>query len=168
MEPTTIALEGLPVEQGFDIFSIIAMGAGMFVFMLALCVFMLIVNWKFFQKAGYKGYESLIPIHNFIVTIQIAGKPMWYFFLMFIPIVNIILMVKILNGISKAFGRGSGFTWGLILLPIVFFPLLVWGKEESVERKENDGESGMSREEIQNIPVESVVNNSLPPVPPVI
>lgn len=135
-EPIIMPLEGLPIESlpvadaSSMIGGIFAMMAGMIIAMMVLMIFMIIVNWKLFEKAGFKGYESLIPGHNFVVMIQIAGKPISYFFLMLIPFANIYYMIKMIHGISKSFGKGAGFTWGLVLLPIIFLPMLVWGDAE--------------------------------------
>jgi hypothetical protein len=81
-------------------------------------------QWKIFKKAGLQGWESLIPIYNTIIFIKICGKPGWWFWLLFIPLVNIIFAVMIYHGLSKAFGKTEGFTAGLIFLPFVFFPIL--------------------------------------------
>ena len=94
MAPVVMTLNGAPVESVSAIGAIFAAMAGIIIALIALMIFMMIVNWKFFQKAGFKGYESLIPVHNFIVMIQIAGKPISYFFLMLIPFANIIYMIK--------------------------------------------------------------------------
>ena len=81
-------------------------------------------QWKIFKKAGRKGWESLIPIYNTIIFLQICQKPVWWIILLLIPIVNIIVAIMIYNGLSKAFDKTEGFTVGLIFLPFVFFPLL--------------------------------------------
>jgi len=41
--------------------------------------------------------------------------------------VNIVFMIMVYHGISKHFGKDAGFTIGLILLGIVFFPILAFG-----------------------------------------
>lgn len=81
-------------------------------------------QWKIFKKAGRKGCESLIPIYNTVIFIKICQKPGWWFWLLFIPLVNIIFAVMIYHGLSTAFGKTDGFTAGLIFLPFVFFPIL--------------------------------------------
>jgi len=43
---------------------------------------------------------------------------------MFIPFVNVIVWYIILNELSKSFGKGVGFTLGLIFLPFIFYPIL--------------------------------------------
>jgi hypothetical protein len=97
------------------------------VFLNVIILFWLITaeaQWKIFKKAGRQGWESLIPIYNTIIFLQICQKPAWWFILLFIPIVNIIIAIMAYNGLSKAFGKTESFTVGLIFLPFVFFPLL--------------------------------------------
>lgn len=81
-------------------------------------------QWKIFKKAGRQGWESLIPIYNSVIFIKICQKPVWWIFLLLIPIVNIVIAIMIYHGLSEAFGKTGGFTVGLIFLPFVFFPLL--------------------------------------------
>lgn len=42
-------------------------------------------------------------------------------------LVSVVLGIRITHGISTAFGKQIGFTIGLLLLPIVFFPILAFG-----------------------------------------
>lgn len=103
-------------------------GIGMFVFIeLALVVFMIATLWKIFAKAGKPGWACLIPIYNLIVMLEIAGKPVWWFLLFFIPVVNLVIMILVLAGLATNFGKGGGFVVGLILLPIIFYPILAFG-----------------------------------------
>lgn len=102
-------------------------GAGLIIVWLAVMVFMIAAMWKIFTKAGKPGWASIIPIYNIIVLIQIAGKPIWWFVLFFIPIANLIAMILITVGLARAFGKGGGFAAGMILLPIIFYPILAFG-----------------------------------------
>ena len=81
--------------------------------------------WKVYQKAGQPGWASLIPIYNIIILLEIVRKPWWWLLLMFTP-VGFIWIIWTKNLLSKAFGKGEGFTVGLILLPIVFYPILAF------------------------------------------
>jgi len=45
---------------------------------------------------------------------------------MLIPIVNFILIIIVLHQLSLSFGKGGGFTVGLLLLGIIFFPILAF------------------------------------------
>ncbi len=83
--------------------------------------------WKVFEKAGQPGWAAIIPIYNVIVLLQIAGKPIWWILLYFIPLVGLIIAIIVIHNISVNFGKGVGFTLGLIFLSPIFFPILAWG-----------------------------------------
>ena len=109
-------------KAGFFIFSIFI---GLLLNIIILFWLITIeAQWKIFKKAGRQGWESLIPIYNTIIFLQICQKPTWWFFLLLIPIVNLIVAIIVLHGLSLTFGKTEGFTVGLIFLPFVFFPLL--------------------------------------------
>jgi hypothetical protein len=95
---------------------------------LAIVVFLIAAMWKLFEKAGQPGWAAIVPIYNTYIMLKIGGKPGWWLLLMFIPVVNIIFAVWMINMISKSFGKDEGFTVGLVLLGIVFFPILGFGE----------------------------------------
>ncbi len=97
-------------------------------FALVIGVILLISMWKIFTKAGKPGWACLIPIYNMIVMLQMIKKPEWWVILMFIPFVNIIVGLIVLVQLAKTFGKGIGFTLGLIFLPFIFYPILGFGK----------------------------------------
>jgi hypothetical protein len=94
---------------------------------LVVAVLVIVALWKIFTKAGEPGWYSIIPIWNTLVMLKMVGRPMWWFLLYFIPIVNVIVMIIVLNDLSKSFGKGVGFTIGLILLPFIFMLILGFG-----------------------------------------
>ncbi|MFI3301505.1 MAG: DUF5684 domain-containing protein [Candidatus Gastranaerophilales bacterium] len=110
----------------------------LFLFLLLPAAYILSIVglWIIFEKANRQGWEALIPIHNTVTIIEIAGKPGWWIFLLFIPIVNIVLYIMVLNGISKRFEHGVGFTIGLLFLPFVFNLILAFGKSKYNENPE--------------------------------
>jgi hypothetical protein len=83
--------------------------------------------WKLFTKAGKPGWASIIPIYNLFVLLDVAKRPMWWFILLLIPFVNIFVSIVIWNDISRLFGKGVGFTLGLVFLPFIFVPILGFG-----------------------------------------
>jgi hypothetical protein len=80
--------------------------------------------WRIFEKAHKPGPLALVPIYQFYVMIEIAGKPGWWLLLFFIPIVNIVIAWKVCAALAIRFGRGRGVALGLLLLPVIFFPVL--------------------------------------------
>lgn len=105
-------------------------GAGMMVFYIALLVLAIVGMWKLFTKAGKPGWASLIPIYNTCMIIDIAGKPIWWILLMFIPVVNFVIAILVMIGLAKNFGRGTGTAIGLIFLPNIFLLILAFGSAE--------------------------------------
>jgi len=101
-----------------------------FLFVLVLSIFMIVCMWIVFEKAGQPGWGAIIPIFNTILMLKIAGKPIWWVILFFIPLVNIIVGIMMINGISTNFGRGIGTTLGLIFLSFIFWPILAFGSAE--------------------------------------
>lgn len=106
-------------------------------FGLAVLVVLLVSLWKLFTKAGKPGWAALIPFYNMIVLLQIVGRPIWWFILLLIPLVNIVFSIIVANDTSKAFGRGIGTTLLLIFLPFIGYPLLAFGDATYVGPKDD-------------------------------
>lgn len=104
-----------------------AISSTLFLFVLAILAFIIISMWKIFTKAGEEGWKSIIPIYNLYVLLKIVGKPGWWLLLFCIPFVNYVFIIWTYNMLSKSFGKDEGFTVGLVLLSIVFFPILAFG-----------------------------------------
>ena len=97
-------------------------------FYLGLIVLMIISAWKTYKKANQPGWACIIPIYSTIVWLRIIGKPWWWLLMFFIPVVNIVFAVMMVNLLAKSFGKDSGFTVGLIFLPFIFYPILGLGE----------------------------------------
>ena len=80
-----------------------------------------------YAKAGKPGWACIVPIYSTLVLLQIVNKPWWFIFLLFVPFVGIVVSIWLTNLLSKSFGKGVGFTIGLILLPFIFYPILGYG-----------------------------------------
>lgn len=104
-----------------------AIGAVGMIFFLAVFVLLIASMWKLFEKAGKPGWAAIIPIYNYLVMIEIVGKPtIWILFLL-IPCVNIVFFIWLLNLFVKSFGKSEGYTAGIIFLPFIFYPMLAFG-----------------------------------------
>ncbi len=104
-------------------------GVGLFIYFLIIAFF-IIVAWKINTKAGKPGWACIVPIYNMIVTLEIVGKPIWWILLLIFPLTAPIFAIWITNLLSKSFGKGVGFTLGLLFLPIIFYPILAFGSAE--------------------------------------
>lgn len=94
---------------------------------VAIFALIIVSQWKVFTKAGKPGWACIIPIYNIIVLLEIIGKPWWWLLLMFIPVVNIVFAIWMINLLAKSFGKSEGFTVGLVLLPFIFISILGFG-----------------------------------------
>lgn len=102
---------------------------------LVLVLVMIAGYWRVFAKAGQPGFLVLIPIVNLIVLFIISEQPWWVIILLFIPVLNIVALVLIYNGVAQRFGQGLGFALGIIFLPFIFIPLLGFGDYQVVNSK---------------------------------
>ena len=109
-----------------------AAGGLILVVYIAVLVLMIVSMWKIFTKAGQPGWASIIPIYNIYVLLQIVGKPGWWLVLFFIPLVNMVIGIIAMIALAENFGKGGGFSVGLILLGVVFFPILAFGGAQYV------------------------------------
>ena len=60
------------------------------------------------------------------------GVFVFYIILIAAAIVMLVLQIFIRHGLSVSFGHGAGFTVGLVLLPIVFWAILAFGKSRYI------------------------------------
>lgn len=95
---------------------------------LAVTIFLIVAMWRMFTKAGKPGWASIIPFYNTYVLLKMVGRPGWWLILMFIPIVNIVILIIVMIDLAKAFGKGGGFAVLLILLPYIGFAILGFSK----------------------------------------
>ena len=91
-----------------------APGPVFWIFYLAFTILMIAAWWKIFTKVGQPGWACIIPIYNLYVWCKIVGRPWWWILLMLIPFVNFIILIIL----------------GLLLLPIIFFPILGFGSAQ--------------------------------------
>ena len=132
-----------------------ALGGGVWLIGTAISIFLIVSMWKIFKKAGKQGWESIVPIYNVIVMLEISGLPMWYIVLYIIPFANIYAMFKTYIELAKKFGKGTGFGVLTVFFPYVCFPILGFSNC-SYEGVTNSSNGSVSN---NNIPNANVMNN---------
>ena len=84
------------------------------------------ISWfKIFGNFGQSGWKAFIPILNIFVFTKIVEKPAWWLIIYLIFPIGFILSS---TQISKLYNKKILFLTGLILMPIIFFPLLAFKK----------------------------------------
>ena len=131
------------------------------IFLLIFYILVVIASWKIFTKAGEAGWKSLIPIYNVWILYKIVGVSFWKWLILpaFISsifsiigesnaemknvmdilssIVTLIINIKVSIALAKVFGKGKGFTVGLVFLPNIFQLILAFGSAEYQAPEEN-------------------------------
>lgn len=103
------------------------MSAGITFINIVIAVLCIIGMWKIFTKARKPGWAAIIPIYNIIILLEVVDKPLWWFILLLIPLVNIVIYIIVNIELAKKFGQSPAFAVGLILLPMIFYPILGFG-----------------------------------------
>jgi hypothetical protein len=57
---------------------------------------------------------------------QLRSSPIWWILLLFIPIVNVVILIILTNDLARCFGKGIGWTIGMLLVGVVFYPMLAF------------------------------------------
>lgn len=100
----------------------------LFLIPIGVAFLTLISLWQIFKKAGKEGWESIIPVYNIIVLLEITGLPIWYIALFFVPFANIYALVMICLELARRFKQSTGFAIGLMFLTPVFLGILAFNK----------------------------------------
>jgi len=104
---------------------------GLLVLGLFVTFISILATWKLYAKAGEPGWTSLVPIYNLIILARICGRSPVFALLYMIPCTMIIIPFDL----AAAFGKGAGFAIGLLLFPIIFYPVLAFGSAKHVGRQ---------------------------------
>ena len=120
---------------------------------LVVSILKIVAMWRIFTKAGEKGWKSLIPIYNMFIYYKVSGISPWFLVLAFglsilsvikneiviaIALIGTFIIVIYQNhSLAKSFGKGIGYTLGLLFLNTLFLLILGLGSAQYVGKKEN-------------------------------
>jgi signal peptidase I len=78
--------------------------------------------YKMFEKAGEAGWKALVPVYNKIVWLDIIGRPRWRYALLWVPIINIFVLVGMIIELVKSFEKWGFFdhVLAVVLTPFYF------------------------------------------------
>lgn len=121
---TTLMCSGTALAQrDADNAMAAALGGTILLFILGLAVgsyiyFALAVQTIATKTSTPNAWLAWIPIANIFLMLGIAKKPLWWFILFLIPLVNIVMAVIVWMGIAEA--RQKPNWWGILtIVPIV-------------------------------------------------
>lgn len=90
-----------------------------FIFAAAFYVYLALALMTIANKTNTpNGWMAWIPIANSFLALMIAKKPLWWFLLMLIPVVNIVIWVLVWMAIAEA--RAKPNWWGImVIVPVM-------------------------------------------------
>lgn len=118
--------ESMPMEDGG---LLAALGVGYILFMLLIYLFAGFCIGKMFEKAGKPLWAGFVPIYNYIVMLEVVGRPLWWIILLLIPFVNFVVGIILAIDIAKSYGKDT--LWGilLILFSVVVLPIMAFSND---------------------------------------
>lgn len=99
-------------------------------FMLAFVIAVIAGQWKVFEKAGYEGWKSVIPLYNSYCLCEIVFGNGIYFLGLFIPVVQGLFLMFLLYKLCQVFGKDILFFLGMVFLTPIFMVLLGFGDDQ--------------------------------------
>jgi len=93
--------------------------------LVLLFTFFPVLLWGTYQKAGFKGFYSLIPLYNYFIWLKIIDKPLWWYIFLLLPFINVFMaMLMIVETLKSYHMRGLHQQAAAVILPIVVLPWL--------------------------------------------
>ena len=107
-----------------------ALAGGMVVviYLIALVIGIatIIGMWRLFKKAGYNGWEAIVPFYNTYVLCDLVFGNGLYFLISFIPYVNVVFVYVLYFKLASVFNKDIGYGLGLIFLTPIFIIMLAY------------------------------------------
>lgn len=99
--------------------------------------------WKGYQKAGYAAWQAFVPFYNTVIFLKIIGRPWWWLFLLYMPVIGNIMYVVMTYEWLHVFGYRkkrytlySVLTLGLYTAYVMYLPKTEYlGKDNEVIKK---------------------------------
>ncbi len=85
---------------------------------------------KLFKKASKGEKTAFYPILNLFTMLEIVDVSTFFGILFFIPVINLVALILMSYKLGVVFNCSTGNKIGLILLPIVFYPMLCFSNKQ--------------------------------------
>ena len=85
---------------------------------------------KLFKKASKGEKTAFYPILNLFTMLEIVDVSTFFGILFFIPVINLVVLILMSYKLGVVFNCNVGYKIGLILLPIVFYPMLAFSNKQ--------------------------------------
>ncbi len=118
-----------------------------FLFILIIQVIHGLGTWKLYIKAGKQAWEAFIPVYNGVVLMKIINRPWWWVIILFLPIVNLIMLIVVWVETARSFGKNTHLDTFLAVVTLGFYNFylnyvadVTHINDRDIEPKSNSGE----------------------------
>lgn len=92
---------------------------GFWLIFIALYIYFALAFQMMAKKSGTPhGWLAWLPIANVVLMLNIAQKPLWWFLLLFIPLVNIVVYIMMFMAIAKRVNKPE-WVGALMVVPVL-------------------------------------------------
>ena len=77
-------------------------------------------TWKLYKAAGEAPWKAIIPVYNAIILLKIVHRPKWWVFLLFLPVINLMMFMVLWIDTVKHFGKNKSIDGVLAVLTLGF------------------------------------------------
>jgi len=107
--------------------------------LISFTLLYLVSLWVIFNKAGEKGWHSIIPIYNLIIFLKIGNLKWYWVLLLFIPFINVLFSFYVWHRIFVGFGKNTddlfSFLIEISLLSFIIIPTLAFDSNNFYDPK---------------------------------
>lgn len=108
-----------------------ALGMLAFVSVFGLAIYLLygFCLGKILEKAGKPLWTGFVPLYNWLMIIEVVGRPSWWIIGCLIPGVNVVFNILLYIDLAKSYGKDTGYGILLILFNFVMIPMMAFSDD---------------------------------------
>jgi signal peptidase I len=91
------------------------------IFGLAIQVVHFLGTWKLYKAAGEAPWKAIVPVYNTIVFLKIIHRPKWWIFLLFLPVINLMMFMVLWIDTVKHYGKSKAIDSILAVVTLGFY-----------------------------------------------
>ena len=91
------------------------------IFGLAIQVVHFLGTWKLYKAAGEAPWKAIVPVYNAIVFLKIIHRPKWWIFLLFLPVINLMMFMVLWIDTVKHYGKSKAIDSVLAVVSLGFY-----------------------------------------------
>jgi len=90
-------------------------------FILIIQIVHFLGTWKLYKAAGEAPWKAIVPVYNAIVLLKIIHRPKWWVFLLFLPVINLMMFMVLWIDTVKHFGKNKPVDGLIAILSLGFY-----------------------------------------------